>query len=207
MFAVVCSTVFSISLACSTSLWKPRYYSNLSFFLQLHWGEGGKRDCSKHNAFRMYYLVWLQTGGEELAPPFLCLDPRWCRTSCGTCGDGAEEAAGQCCSRRVWVLGWHPLAPVLLSYCDLHSWGLLPAIKSEDSEGQLCSMSDKKKVTSHWLLWCFYLIIFGAAELIRFFLIHLYIIEVIWITVQPPYYLCIWKAICYSWWQCRFLLW
>lgn len=66
----------------------------LPFFLQLRWGEGGKRGCSKHNAFRMCYLVWLLKGGEEPAPPFLCIDPGWGRSSCGTCGDGARGLQG-----------------------------------------------------------------------------------------------------------------
>lgn len=170
-------------LTCLHGSWdaapvRPSFFSAVALE-----GKEEKRGCSKHNAFRMCYLLQLRKGGEELAPPFLCIDPRWCRSSCGMWGDGA--------ARRP--------APAPWSHHDLHLGGLLPDTNQRLPKGSTAAcLTKKKKKKSHRFFWCFYLIIFGTAELIRFFLIHLYIHnEVIWITVQPPYYLCVRRAIYY----------
>lgn len=117
--------------------------STLPSFPQLHWGEGGKRDCGRCHAFRMYYLVWLQTGGEERAPPFFCVDPGWCR-ACGTRGDGAERARGSAAGDG--CRGWGGI--LRSSSFNLLGPGFArppSRYKPEDSEGQLCGTSDQKK--------------------------------------------------------------
>jgi len=50
-------------------------------FFSCSYAEGKEeKGAAANNAFRMCYLVWLQKGGEEPAPPFLCIDPRWGRS-------------------------------------------------------------------------------------------------------------------------------
>lgn len=174
------------------------------FFLQLRWGEGGKRGCSKHNAFRMCYLVWLQKGGEEPAPPFLCIDLRWDRSSCRTCGDGARGLQGPRLGQGLLHtrtlhpgLAWcfHVTVPCIWGCFQIYQ-GILKGSSATCLTRKKTQNKTTKCPTGSLLSFC--LTIFGTAELIRFFLIHCYIInEVVWITAQLLYHLCLWKAIYY----------
>lgn len=170
------------------SLWKLRCRLNLPFLLFRRCAEGKEENGA--------------AGSVALAG---------CAISCG-CG---QEVRSWLHPSRARILAVHSVprggcahrgsasfSPLLLSYRHLRLRGLLPDVNQRVLKGSSAARltkkgKRKKKSCPTGSFWCFCLVIFSAAELIRFFLIHLYIIEVIWITAQPPYYLCIWKAIYY----------